>query len=427
MAIRIAILFLGATMACSSKPSSTAAPADAGSLPAPGEPVDSKALLAQVDQLSGQFKDKPKTFEVLAALGNLYYENNRFLDAIDSYRQALELSAPAESQAQDLRKAGTKPAKDLPLECRRSGPGYGLAQIVAAAGSLDPPRRLRCLDAMVDMAVAIRAKRGDALYLAGNPDGALAEHRKVLSESPDHPESLFFLGAVTLEQSRGDKKKLEEGKSYWKRLLAVAPDHPRADLVRKSLPHADEMFAARPKADAAASALPPGHPMPDGRPAVAGNDPASPMAHSGAPSDRVDPNAIAAVADAVKNTERTPELEQGLDKLTSQAEQYLDQDKFQEARDAIVRVMPMRPGDARTAAILGGAMRGLGRTDMAERTLSVALRNDPRQPRALYEMGRLRASRGDKAGAGESFRALQAADPQFARAHGVAEQLARLK
>ena len=427
MAIRIAILFLGATMACSSKPSSTAAPADAGSLPAPGEPVDSKALLAQVDQLSGQFKDKPKTFEVLAALGNLYYENNRFLDAIDSYRQALELSAPAESQAQDLRKAGTKPAKDLPLECRRSGPDYGLAQIVAAAGSLDPPRRLRCLDAMVDMAVAIRAKRGDALYLAGNPDGALAEHRKVLSESPDHPESLFFLGAVTLEQSRGDKKKLEEGKSYWKRLLAVAPDHPRADLVRKSLPHADEMFAARPKADAAASALPPGHPMPDGRPAVAGNDPASPMAHSGAPSDRVDPNAIAAVADAVKNTERTPELEQGLDKLTSQAEQYLDQDKFQEARDAIVRVMPMRPGDARTAAILGGAMRGLGRTEMAQRTLSVALQNDPRQARALYEMGKLKAAMGDKAGAEESFRAVQEADPSFARAHGVEGKIAQLK
>ena len=68
-----------------------------------------------------------------------------------------------------------------------------------------------------------------------------------------------------------------------------------------------------------------------------------------------------------------------------------------------------------------------GQDVSSQASLSVALRNDPRQPRALYEMGRLRASRGDKAGAGESFRALQAADPQFARAHGVAEQLARLK
>jgi tetratricopeptide (TPR) repeat protein len=379
-----------------------------------------------VDQLSGQFKDKPKTFEVLAALGNLYYENSRFLDAVDSFRQALDLSAPAESQAAALRKAGTKPAKDLPLECRRSGPGYGLEQILAAARSLDAPRRLKCLETAIEPALIVRSRRANALYLVGNPDAALVEHRKLLEESPDYPESLFFVGAVTLEQSKGDKKKLEEGKKYWKRLLVVAPDHPRADLVRKSLPKADEMFA-KPKAVASSGELPPGHPVPPSHPPVGGNDPASPLAHSGPPSDRVDPNAVAAVADAVKNTERTPELEQGLDKLTAQAEQLLDQDRFQEARDAIVRVMPMRPGDARTAAIMGGAMRGLGRSEMAERTLSVALKNDPRQPRALYEMGRLRASRGDKGGAGESFRALQAADPKFARAHGVDEQVARLK
>src|SRR5438270_9606864 len=217
MAIRIAILFLGATMACSSKPSSTAAPADAGSLPAPGEPVDSKALLAQVDQLSGQFKDKPKTFEVLAALGNLYYENNRFLDAIDSYRQALELSGPAESQAAALRKAGTKPANDLPLECRRSGPGYGIEQILVAAKSLDAPHRLKCLESAVEPALAVRARRANALYLVGNPDGALAEHRKLLEQYPDYPESLFFVGAVTLEESKGDKKQLGGGKKSWKR------------------------------------------------------------------------------------------------------------------------------------------------------------------------------------------------------------------
>jgi tetratricopeptide (TPR) repeat protein len=423
---RFSIAMMCAALGCSSKPEPAGGASDAGRPQALGDATDSKALLAQVDQLSGQFKDKPKTFEVLAALGNLYYENNRFLDAIDSFRQALELSAPAESQAAALRKSGTRPADDLPLECRRSGPGYGLEQILAAVRSLDAPHRLKCLETAVEPALLVRARRANALYLAGNPDAALAEHRKLLEQAPDYPESLFFVGAVTLEESRGDKKKLEEGKSYWKRLLAVAPDHPRADLVRKSLPKADEMFA-KPKEVASAGGLPPGHPVPQSHPPVGGNDPAAPMAHSGPPSDRVDPNAVAAIADAVKNTERTPELEQGLDKLTTQAEQYLDENKFQEARDAIVRVMPMRPGDARTAAVMGGAMRGLGRTEMAERTLSVALRNDPRQPRALYEMGRLRASLGDKPGAGESFRALQAADPKFARAHGVDEQLARLK
>jgi len=89
--------------------------------------------------------------------------------------------------------------------------------------------------------------------------------------------------------------------------------------------------------------------------------------------------------------------------------------------------MPMRPNDARTAAAMGAAMRGLGREQMAERTLSRALEIDPRQPRALYEMGRLLAARGDKAGATEKMRAVQAADAKFARSHGIAQELARLK
>src|SRR4051812_14872272 len=278
---RLTALLLCATVACSSKPEPAASSPDANAAPSADAKGDSKALLAQVDQLSEQFKDRPKTFEVLAALGNLYYENNRFLDAIDSFRQALDLSAPAEGQVTELRKAGTRPAKDLPLECRRSGPGYGLEQIVAAARTLDASHRLECLESTIEPVLLVRARRANALYLAGNPDGALAEHRKLLDESPDYPESLFFVGAVTLEQSRGDKKKLEEGKKYWKRLLAVAPDHPRAELVRQSLPKADEIFAKKATEVASAGALGQGRPVPPNHPPVAGNDPAAPMAHSG--------------------------------------------------------------------------------------------------------------------------------------------------
>src|SRR5437764_11412972 len=99
MVPRLTALLLCGVLACSSKPETAASSPDANPPAAAAAPGDSKALLAQVDQLSEQFKDKPKTFEVLAALGNLYYENNRFLDAIDSYRQALERSAPAAAQA----------------------------------------------------------------------------------------------------------------------------------------------------------------------------------------------------------------------------------------------------------------------------------------------------------------------------------------
>jgi len=389
-------------LACSRKESPPRPSPDAGAL-AHLDTSDPKALLAAVDQMQGQLKDKPKSFEVLTALGNLYYENGRYLDAVDSFRQALAISAPSEARAQELRDKKVKPARDLPLECRRSGPGYGLEQIAEAARKMDGPRELRCLDSALEMAVDARARRGNALYLVGNPDGALAEHRRVLAGSPDHPESLFFVGAITLEQSRGDQAKLEEGKKYWQRLLAVAPDSPRAPLVRDSLPRAGEIFA--PKAQAAAAG---GGQMPPDHPDVSAQE-------------------LQAVAEAARNTERTPELEKGLDQLTAQAESLLDRGKYQEARDAIVRVMPMRPNDARTAAAMGGAMRGLGRQEMAERTLARALQLDPRQPRALYEMGRLLAGRGDKAGAAERLRAAQSADPQFAQSHGIAQELARLR
>jgi Flp pilus assembly protein TadD len=87
----------------------------------------------------------------------------------------------------------------------------------------------------------------------------------------------------------------------------------------------------------------------------------------------------------------------------------------------------MRPDDARTAAAMGGAMRGLGRMEMAQRTLARALQLNPTQPRALYEMAKLQAQQGDKAAAAQTFARLKGVDPKFARAHKVDEELARLR
>src|SRR5712672_3929604 len=143
-------------LAC--KPAASPAPraaADGGNDAVAGA-SDSKALLAEVDRLHEQLKDKPKTFEVLSALGNLYYENGRYLDAVDSFRQALAVSAPFEARARELRDKKVKPAKDLPAECRRNAHAYGLEQIGAAARKLDPPRELRCLDSALQTATEAR-------------------------------------------------------------------------------------------------------------------------------------------------------------------------------------------------------------------------------------------------------------------------------
>lgn len=431
---RLVPLALLAFLGCKSSAQPPAA-RDAG--PAAGlEVTDSKSLLAEVDRLRDQLKDKPKTFEVLSALGNLYYDNGRYLEAVDTFREAEALAAPIEAEADALRKQA-KPAGDLPVECRRSGPDYGLAQIAEAAKKLDPPHHLRCLDGALQMALDVHARRGNSFYLLGNPDAALAEHRKVLERSPDYPESLFFVGAILLEQSQGKDPRLAEGKKYWERLLKVAPDSPRAPIVRDTLPRAAEVFKPKPEAQAAAGQqgrgdLPPGHPPIDGAapvgPVKGGGQPGAPMNHSGAAAQaEPTPEEMKNMEEAVQNTERTPELEKGLDQLLAEGEKALDEGKYQDARDAVVRVMPMRPNDPRTAAAMGGAMRGLGRTEMAERTLSRALQLDPKQPRALYEMGMLQAQTGDKAGALRSFEQLKAADARFAQAHKVDQEIKKLR
>jgi tetratricopeptide (TPR) repeat protein len=429
----IALAAAAALLAC--KPTYSASPQPAAGSAAGPDVGDSKALLAEVDRLRDSLKDKPKTFEVLAALGNLYYDNGRYLEAVDTFRQAEDLAAPVEADAEALRKRGVQPAADLPGECRRSGAEYGLKQIAEVADRFEPPKRLRCLDAVLSLLQDVRARRGNSFYLIGNPDAALAEHRKVLQRSPDHPESLFFVGAILLEQSQGDKAKLAEGKKYWEQLLKVAPDSPRAPIVRETLPKADQVFKPRSEGELPTGhpdvaqqdqGLPPGHP-PIGGAVVGGGQPGSPMQHSDEARNQPTPEQMKNIQEAVQNTERTPELEKGLDQLVDEGEKDLDQGRYQDARDAVVRVMPMRPNDARTAAALGGAMRGLGRTEMAQRTLARALQIDPKQPRALYEMGKLKAQQGDKAGALESFRALQIADAKFAKAHGVDQEIGRLR
>jgi tetratricopeptide (TPR) repeat protein len=411
-----------ALFAC--KPSQPPPPPAASPPPGPGS---SKALLAEVDRLQEQIRKKPKTFEVVSALGNLYYENGRYLEAVDAFREAEELAAPAQAEAEALRKKGVKPAAAAPAECRRSGPEYGLAKIAEAARKLDPPRQLRCLDDALEMALQDSARRGNSFYLIGHPDSALAEHRGVLERSPDYPESLFFVGAILMEQSNGDKKQLAEGKKYWQRLLKVAPDSPRAAIVRETLPKADEVFKPRPEASAK-EAPGAGNGLPAGHPQIGGGQPGAPTNRGGGQA-KAEPTAeeMRNLEEAVANTERTPELEKGLDELLAQSERDLDQGRYQEARDAVVRVMPMRPNDPRTSAAMGGAMRGLGRMEMAQRTLLHALQLDPKQPRALYEIGRLQAEQGDKAGATQSFAALKSADPQFARSHKVDEELAKLR
>jgi tetratricopeptide (TPR) repeat protein len=189
----------------------------------------------------------PGTFEAFVASARFADENNRLLEAIDAYRRALELAGPLDARLQQLERQGVKPAAELPLPCF-AGAAAGQSEIGAAAQKLEasePGKALRCLRQALAGLSELRARRADLLYMAGNPDLALLEHRRVLEREKEFPESLFFIGAILLEKGSDDPAKVAEGKRLWSRLLEVAPQHPRAATVRESLPRLTELFGAK--------------------------------------------------------------------------------------------------------------------------------------------------------------------------------------
>jgi tetratricopeptide (TPR) repeat protein len=188
-----------------------------------------------------------KTYEALVTTARFADENNRLLEAIDAYRQALELASPLDARLQQLERQGVKPSPELPLACF-AGAATGQAEIGAAAQKLEaaePGQALRCLRQTLSGLSELRARRADLLYMAGNPDLALLEHRRVLEREKDFPESLFFIGAILLEKGSDDPAKVAEGKRLWSRLLEVAPKHPRAATVRDSLPRLTDLFGGK--------------------------------------------------------------------------------------------------------------------------------------------------------------------------------------
>ena len=116
--------------------------------------------------------------------------------------------------------------------------------------------------------------------------------------------------------------------------------------------------------------------------------------------------------DAVKNTERTPELEQGLAKLVQEGEDHLAHARYQEALDAYKRVVPFQPDNGRARAGMAWALLGLNRQPMAERVWSMAVEGDPA---AVERLGDTLSSKGDVRGANALWAKLASTAPDYAR------------
>ena len=126
------------------------------------------------------------------------------------------------------------------------------------------------------------------------------------------------------------------------------------------------------------------------------------------------------VVESIKNTERTPELQQGLAKLVDEGEEHLAHQRYQEALDAYKRVVPFQPENGRAKAGMAWALVGLQRQPMADRVWSVAVEADPA---AVEKLGDALASKGDKAGAKALWKKLSESSPSYAQRAGLSAKL----
>jgi tetratricopeptide (TPR) repeat protein len=353
-------------------PVEATAPVDAGPPAAANTgdvPTDSKSLLATVEAMKDQLKSRPRDFNVDAALANLFYDNGKYIDAIEYYTNALDRLAAAEKRLDPTAKI----AGPVPEGCRletnakqpttAGTPARTVEEAVTYADSIatqNPAGAAACLSQLVAPLAGVHARRGNSWYLIGNTDKARGDHQAALRLDPNNPEALFFSGAVELETAHGDPVKLAAGKAFWERLLKAAPEHPRAALVKETLPRINELFGAKPGA------------MPGDAPGVAAGGPSAPALPAG-------------MAESMQNVQHTPEMDAQLDKTMDEGEALLAKKEWQKALDTFKQVMPLRP-NGRTALGMGIALRELGKP-MAERVLQNATTLPGGEPaRAKYEL-----------------------------------------
>ena len=143
--------------------------------PSQGQPpMQNPAVAAQNEaSLRSLLMANPKNLDALIQLGNLYYDQGQYPQAVEWYGKALDID----------------------------------------------PRNPN-----------VRTDRGTSYWNLNRPDEAIAEFQKSLQVDPGHAQTLYNLGLVYLQ----GKNNIAEAKKAWQKLLAVNPNYPnRADIERQ--------------------------------------------------------------------------------------------------------------------------------------------------------------------------------------------------
>ena len=143
----------------------------------------------QAEPLLAQLQADPNNAELLAKIGNIYYDIQQFPPAIDYYQRSL-----------------------------KSRPG----------------------DA------SVRTDMATAYWYAGNPDTAITEFKRALADEPNKPNALFNMGVV---QWQG-KMDIQAAIATWQKLLDTNPDYQGKDKVVELMAQVKKHAGIKPDAQA---------------------------------------------------------------------------------------------------------------------------------------------------------------------------------
>jgi tetratricopeptide (TPR) repeat protein len=355
-----------------------AAPDTAG-LP-PGHPAISSGkaapsardILQQLDA-TPDLKTRPKPFEVAASVGKLYFTQGRYQDAVVYLRQALAGAASLHAlylserrrvtgKLPDAQAAGCPPEASATL-------GALAARAQERAKALDHATAAACALQALEPALEAGALLGNALFLGHDAPGALAAYGWVLEVDALQPLALYGRAGVHFDSRPNDMAALRSVQKDLSAFLARWPNLPQSPQAKALLARTEELLRAGGLAKAEAA-----------RPKAA--PPSAVAAPTAGPNDA--PPALSAdTVEAIRSTERTPELQKGLAELVAQGEEALSKGQYQSALDDYRRVVPFEPENGRAKAGMAWALVGLNRQPMADRVWGVAVQADPQAVETL--------------------------------------------
>jgi cytochrome c-type biogenesis protein CcmH/NrfG len=147
----------------------------------------------KAEPLLAQLKSKPNDAQLLAEIGNIYYDTQTYPDAISYYKKALDVRDDAN----------------------------------------------------------VRTDMATAYYYAGDPDTALAEFSRTLKTNPNFENALFNTGMVKFQA----KLDFDGAVAAWEQMLKANPSTPRRAEVEQMIARARQHAGLKPGQKATSPAM----------------------------------------------------------------------------------------------------------------------------------------------------------------------------